>query len=79
MTDWIASRVAAAQIATLACEGVTERPFTVRLRRWAMIITVRAPWWSAWLIRWRLRRAASKAISNINVPIEVKTSWESPQ
>lgn len=79
MTIWIASRLAAAQLAVVACERITERPFTIRLRGWVMTISVKAPWWSAWLIRWRLRRTACKAISSINVPIEVRTTWESPQ
>lgn len=79
MTDWIASRLAAAQIAVVAVESITERGFTVKLREWKMTICIKAPWYIAWLIRWRARRVARKAILAINVPIEVKTTWETPQ
>lgn len=76
---WLASRLAAAQTAVVACEAVTGHMFTVSLRGWEMKISVRCPWWAVWWVRWRVGRAARSAVGRMNVPIKVVTVWERPQ
>jgi hypothetical protein len=71
MVAWRASRVAAVDLALLAVEQSTGRQFIVDLDDWRMLIVVECPWWAAPWLKFVVRRAASRALARINVPVSV--------